>query len=157
MHTWATVQWQDFFLVTPFFHWNLQLHSFLPCIFVRFESFFFTLKRCNMAHMMQTWNFHIKMLTKTQTEAGQTATTVKEQTEQERGKEKEPKKMITAKKRTQQRCVPSAPCRGREHGREMVWIIIGNKSTNTQRHSERRGSLVLIQINFLTVRLPKPM
>lgn len=34
-------------------------------------------------------------------------------------------------------CVPSAPCRGREHGREMVCIIIGQKSTNTRRHSER--------------------
>ena len=26
--------------------------------------------------------------------------------------------------------VPSAPCRGREHGREMGWIIIGQKSTD---------------------------
>lgn len=28
-------------------------------------------------------------------------------------------------------CVPSAPCRGRKHGREMVWIIIGQKSTHS--------------------------
>ena len=27
--------------------------------------------------------------------------------------------------------VPSAPCRGREHGREMGWIIIGQKSKDT--------------------------
>lgn len=42
--------------------------------------------------------------------------------------EKEKKVDVRAKKQTQQRWVPSAPCRGREHGREMVWIIIGHKS-----------------------------
>lgn len=62
-------------------------------------------------------------------------------------------------------CVPSAPCRGREHGREMVWIIIGQKSTNTRRHSERereggrypREPGAAYSTIRLTTKLPEPM
>ena len=36
---------------------------------------------------------------------------------------------VLLKSRDSRSRVPSAPCRGREHGRETVWIIIGQKST----------------------------
>lgn len=53
--------------------------------------------------------------------------------DQTKSNQKEKKVDVRAKKQTQQRWVPSAPCRGREHGREMVWIIIGHKSKTKQK------------------------
>lgn len=81
----------------------------------------------SIAHMMQTWKFHIKMETRTQNQGCQTARRVERK---DRGKEK-PKKMELLRSKHSRGCVPSAPCRGREHGREMVWIIIGQKSTHS--------------------------
>lgn len=46
-------------------------------------------------------------------------------------KEKESNGKCHPKKQNCRGCVPSAPCRGREHERETVWIIIGQKEQKT--------------------------
>lgn len=96
-----------------------------------------------MAHMMRSWNLYCRM-EKTRTEKKsricQTATTEPKggNHDEEMKSNKRRRRDVRAKKQTQQRWVPSAPCRGREHGREMVWIIIGHKSKKTKEKNEKK-------------------
>lgn len=105
-----------------------------------------------MAHMMHTWNFYCRNVNKDRKsrfaiqlqlnrKENNTKKSKRNQTERN---EKEDKVDVRAKKQTQQRWVPSAPCRGRQHGREMDWIIIGHKSkiknkTKTKQLLKSRG------------------
>lgn len=77
----------------------------------------------SIAHMMLTWKLHIK--------DGDKDTKLGLPDSYTSGKKRKPNKMSALRSKHSRGCVPSAPCRGREHGREMVWIIIGQESTHS--------------------------